>query len=50
MCSLYKGVKRGGQSVYYSIYNKSIIKGKERAGKVAGECILSIYRVYNKRV
>ena len=57
MCSLYKWVKRGGQSVPSSIYNRSIIKvkewGKEMAekGKKLRESIfLSIYRVYNKRV
>ena len=35
MCSLYKrGKKRGGKSVYHSIYIRSIIKLWERAGKV----------------
>ena len=51
MCSLYKRVKRGGQSVSSSIYNRSIIKVWERGKRMAGKYIpLYIYRVYNKRV
>ena len=49
MCSLYKGVKRGGESVPSSIYkeyNKTMGKGVKSCGKVCS----SIYRVYNKRV
>ena len=34
MCSLYKRREKGGESVSSSIYNRSIIEGKERAGKV----------------
>ena len=38
MCSLYKGVKKGGKSVYHSIY-KEYNKSMGKVVKVAGKCI-----------
>ena len=45
MCSLYKRGKNGGQSVYHSIYIRSIIKVWER-GKSCGKVYPSLYIEY----